>query len=198
MMNSGQSCIAAKRFIVDSSVFDEFTNRFVKITEKLKLGNPLDPNTDVGPLVRESQIERMQEFVEDAVSKGAKILTGGNRVPGNGFFFQPTVLTHVNHSMRVLNEETFGPIAPIIEVQSKDEAVMEANRTDFGLGASIWSRSEAEGLARRVKSGTVSINKIVSSDPRLPFGGVKKSGIGRELSRYGLLEFTNIKSIVEK
>ena len=99
--------------------------------------------------------------------------------------------------MRVLNEETFGPIAPIIEVQNKDEAVLEANHTDFGLGASIWSRGEAEGLARRIHAGTVSINRIVSSDPRLPFGGVKKSGVGRELSRYGLLEFTNIKSLVK-
>jgi len=197
MMNGGQSCIAAKRFIVESSVLDEFTSRFVKITENLKIGDPLDPNTDVGPLVRESQIKRMQEFVEDAVSKGAKILTGGNRVPGNGFFFQPTVLANVNHSMLVLNEEIFGPIAPIIEVQNKDEAVMEANRTNFGLCASIWSRGEAEGLARRIQSGSVFINRIVSSDPRLPFGGVKKSGVGRELSRYGLLEFTNIKSIVK-
>jgi succinate-semialdehyde dehydrogenase/glutarate-semialdehyde dehydrogenase len=197
MMNGGQSCIAAKRFIVDSSVLDEFTSSFVKRTEKLRLGDPLDPNTDVGPLVRESQIERMQEFVEDAVSKGAKILTGGNRVPSHGFFFRPTVLANVNHSMRVLNEETFGPIAPIIEVQNKDEAVLEANRTDFGLGSSIWSRGETEGLARRIHAGTVSINRIVSSDPRLPFGGVKKSGVGRELSRYGLLEFTNIKSMVK-
>jgi acyl-CoA reductase-like NAD-dependent aldehyde dehydrogenase len=196
MINNGQSCIAAKRFIVDSSVVEEFTENFLKKIQELKIGDPLDPKTDVGPLVREGQRKLMQEFVQDAVSKGAKILTGGNMIQGKGFFFEPTVLTNVNHSMRVLNEETFGPIAPIIPVQGEDEAVREANRTIFGLGASIWGKSGAEGIAKRIHSGTVSVNKIVASDPLLPFGGVKMSGIGRELSRYGLLEFTNIKTIV--
>ena len=196
MINNGQSCIAAKRFIVDSSIFEEFTESFVRRIQELRIGDPLDPKTDVGPLVRNDQRKLMQEFVQDAVSKGAKILTGGNMVQGKGFFFEPTVLTNVNHSMRILNEETFGPIAPIIPVRNRDEAVQEANRTKFGLGASIWGKSGTERLARRIRSGTVYVNRIVASDPLLPFGGVKMSGIGRELSRYGLLEFTNIKSIV--
>lgn len=196
MINNGQSCIAAKRFIVASSIVNEFTNNFAKRMKELRLGDPLDPQTEVGPLVREEQRELMQKFVEDAVAKGAKILTGGTGVPRKGFYFKPTVLINVNHSMRVLNEETFGPIAPIVEVQNREEAVQEANSTDFGLGASIWSKGEAEGLARMIRAGTVTINKMVASDPRLPFGGIKKSGIGRELSRYGLLEFTNIKTIV--
>jgi acyl-CoA reductase-like NAD-dependent aldehyde dehydrogenase len=196
MINNGQSCIAAKRFIVDSSIVEEFSKSFVKKVQDLRIGDPLDPQTDVGPLVRDNQRKLMEEFVRDAVSKGAKILTGGNMIEGKGFFFEPTVLTNVNHSMRILNEETFGPIAPIIPVKGKDEAVQEANRTIFGLGASIWGKSGAEELAKRIHSGTVSVNRIVASDPLLPFGGIKMSGIGRELSRYGLLEFTNIKTIV--
>jgi succinate-semialdehyde dehydrogenase/glutarate-semialdehyde dehydrogenase len=195
MRNNGQSCVAAKRFIVDLSIVNEFTERFVKKLEALRIGDPLNPQTDVGPLIRGSQRSQMQEFVQDAVSKGAKILTGGKPIPCKGFFFEPTVLTSVDQSMRVLSEETFGPISPIIAVQNKEEAIQQANNTVFGLGASVWGTKGAEEIARRINSGTVSINRIVASNPRLPFGGVRKSGIGRELSRYGLLEFTNIKTI---
>jgi len=125
-------------------------------------------------------------------------LTGGERLRGKGFFFKPTALTNVNHSMRILNEETFGPIAPIMPVDNEEDAVREANSVDFGLGASIWTkdRSRAERLARKIQAGNVYINKMVASDPRLPFGGTKKSGIGRELSRYGIIEFTNIKTVL--
>jgi len=198
IINTGQSCIAAKRFIVMKKIAQEFEKNFTKEMKALRIGDPLDAETDVGPLVREEQRILMEEFVNDAVTKGAKILTGGERIHDKGFFFKPTVLTNVNHSMRILNEETFGPIAPIIRVDDEEDAVREANSVDFGLGSSIWSkdRKRAEGLARKIQAGNVYINKMVASDPRLPFGGTKKSGIGRELSRYGILEFTNIKTVL--
>jgi len=198
IVNTGQSCIAAKRFIVTKGVTQEFEENFVKEMEALRIGDPSNLETDVGPLVREEQLASMEEFVKDAVVKGAKVLTGGERLHGKGFFFKPTVLTNVNHSMRILNEETFGPIAPIMPIGNEEDAAREANSVDFGLGASIWSknRNRAERLARRIQAGNVYINKMVASDPRLPFGGIKKSGIGRELSRYGILEFTNIKTVL--
>jgi succinate-semialdehyde dehydrogenase/glutarate-semialdehyde dehydrogenase len=198
IINTGQSCIAAKRFMVMKKIAQEFEENFAKEMRALRIGDPLNPETDVGPLVREEQRILMEEFVKDAKTKGAKILTGGERMHGKGFFFKPTVLTNVNHSMRILNEETFGPLAPIIIVDDEEDAVREANSVDFGLGASIWSkdRNRSEVLARRIQAGNVYINKMVASDPRLPFGGTKKSGIGRELSRYGILEFTNIKTVL--
>ncbi len=198
IVNTGQSCIAAKRFIVAKGVTQKFEEIFVREMEALQIGDPSNPETDVGPLVREEQLASMEEFVKDAVVKGAKVLTGGERLRGKGFFFKPTALTNVNHSMQILNEETFGPIAPIMPVDNEEDAVREANSVDFGLGASIWTkdRNRAERLARKIQAGNVYINKMVASDPRLPFGGTKKSGIGRELSRYGIIEFTNIKTVL--
>lgn len=200
LLNTGQSCISAKRFIVLESVADKFAKLFVEDTEAEVVGDPLDPKTTVGPLVRDSQRKALSAQVEDARHKGGTILTGGRQLDGDGFFYQPTIISNVNHDMEVVKEEVFGPAAPVIVVKSEEEAVLEANNSEFGLGASIWTTNIERGveIARQIQSGLVSINEMVKSDPRLPFGGVKKSGIGRELSEYGIKEFVNIKSIVVK
>ena len=195
--NAGQSCIAAKRFIVEESVAEEFTSTFVEIASGLKVGDPMDMDTDIGPLVREQQIELLEEQVRGALSGGAKAILEGGRLNREGFFYSPVILSHVTKDMKVQNEETFGPVAPIAPVKDETEAISLANATDFGLGASIWSKDihRAILLARNIESGIVAINSPVRSDPRLPFGGVKKSGTGRELSKFGLYEFMNIRSI---
>lgn len=196
-LDSGQSCIAAKRFIVEQSIAEEFTSMFVEFASDLKVGDPMDADTDIGPLVREQQIELLEEQVKDALSSGAKALLEGGRLKRNGFFFSPVILTDLSNDMKVLKEETFGPLAPIVSVKDEVEALKIANDSEFGLGASIWSedRERALRLAGNLEAGVVSINSLVKSDPRLPFGGVKKSGMGRELSKFGLYEFMNIKSI---
>ncbi|HEY7733230.1 MAG TPA: NAD-dependent succinate-semialdehyde dehydrogenase [Nitrososphaera sp.] len=200
LLNTGQSCIAAKRFIVVKEVADKFTKLFVEDTNAEVVGDPLDPKTTIGPLVRDSQRQALAKQVDDARTKGAKILTGGKPLNGDGFFYEPTIISEVNHGMDVVKEEVFGPAAPIIVVNSDEEAIREANNSEFGLGASIWTNNLDRGiaLARQVESGIVSVNEMVRSDPRLPFGGIKKSGIGRELSEFGIKEFVNIKSIVVK
>jgi acyl-CoA reductase-like NAD-dependent aldehyde dehydrogenase len=197
-LNAGQSCIAAKRFIVAQSISDVFTSQFVEFTKNIKIGDPMDADTDLGPLVRKQQIETLEEQVKDAISRGAKAILEGGRLERKGFFYAPVILTGLRKDMLVLKEETFGPIAPILTVKDEAEAIKVANNTKFGLGASIWSedREKALRLAGEMESGVVAINSLVKSDPRLPFGGVKKSGIGRELSRFGLHEFMNIKSIL--
>lgn len=194
---AGQSCIAAKRFIVVRNAAEEFTSRFVEFAKELRVGDPMDKDTDIGPLVREEQINLLEGQVEDALSRGAKALLKGGRVKRRGFFYSPVILTSLTKDMKVLKEETFGPVAPIISVKNEAEALKIANETEFGLGASIWSgdRERALLLAKKIDSGVVVINSLVKSDPCLPFGGVKKSGIGRELSKFGLYEFMNIKSI---
>jgi acyl-CoA reductase-like NAD-dependent aldehyde dehydrogenase len=193
----GQSCIAAKRFIVEKSVSDKFTEQFCKKVRKLKVGDPLQEETDIGPLVRETAIPELDRQVKESVKLGANILTGGHRLDRKGFFYAPTILTDVTLDMPVMREEVFGPVAPVMIVKDADEAVLAANSSDFGLGASIWTQdlAKAERMCREIQSGIVTVNNIVASDPRVPFGGVKQSGIGRELGRYGLLEFTNIKTI---
>jgi acyl-CoA reductase-like NAD-dependent aldehyde dehydrogenase len=200
LLNTGQSCIAAKRFIVVKEVADRFTKLFVENTKAEVVGDPLDPKTTVGPLVRDSQRQALAKQVNDARDKGGKILTGGKPLDGSGFFYEPTIISDVNHEMDVVREEVFGPAAPVIVVDSAEEAIREANNSEFGLGASIWTNNLERGieLARQVESGIVSVNEMVRSDPRLPFGGIKKSGIGRELSEFGIKEFVNIKSIVVK
>ena len=200
LLNTGQSCIAAKRFIVVKDVADKFIKLFVENTEAEVVGDPMDSKTTVGPLVRESQRQALSIQVEDARNKGANILTGGNPIDGEGYFFEPTVLGDVKHEMKVVREEVFGPAAPVIVVEGEEEAVAEANNSEFGLGASIWTNNLERGirLGRQIQSGIVSINEMVKSDPRLPFGGTKSSGIGRELSEFGIREFVNIKSIVVK
>ncbi|HEY1248065.1 MAG TPA: aldehyde dehydrogenase family protein, partial [Nitrososphaera sp.] len=161
---------------------------------------PLDSKTTVGPLVRDSQRKALAKQVDDAKHRGGKILTGGRPINREGFFYEPTIISNVNHDMEVVKEEVFGPAAPIIVVNNELEAISEANNSEFGLGASIWTNNIERGvrLARQVETGIVSVNEMVRSDPRLPFGGIKKSGIGRELSEFGIKEFVNIKSVVVK
>jgi acyl-CoA reductase-like NAD-dependent aldehyde dehydrogenase len=196
-INCGQSCIASKRFIVVKNVANEFTEKFVQKTEKLKVGDPLSDDTDIGPLVNASGLNKIASQVKESVKEGAEVLTGGEQIGRKGYFYRPTVLKNVNPKMQIAQEEVFGPVAPIIVAEDEAEAIELANDSEYGLGASIWTQDldKAERLSSSVESGIVSVNNVVASDPRVPFGGVKKSGFGRELSRYGMLEFVNIKSV---
>lgn len=196
-INCGQSCIATKRFIVVKKIANEFIEKFVQKTEKLNVGDPLSDQTDIGPLVNSKSVENMESVVEDSVRKGGEVLTGGERVRSKGSFYKPTLLRKVTHDMLVLQEEVFGPIAPISIVENELEAIKLSNDSKFGLGASIWTQDldKAEKLSRSIESGIVTVNNVVISDPRVPFGGIKNSGFGRELSRYGMLEFVNVKSV---
>ena len=196
-VNGGQSCIAAKRFFVVDSVGKEFLAKFAENMRRLRVGDPLDPSTDIGPLVSRTQRDEIEGQVKDAVAKGAKVEVGGKRGRSAGWYFEPTLLSDVTKNMRVLREETFGPVAPVVAVPDLDTAIREANDSEFGLGASLWTQdlARADDLAKQLESGMVFINGIVKSDPRMPFGGVKHSGVGRELGRYGLLEMVNIKTV---
>jgi acyl-CoA reductase-like NAD-dependent aldehyde dehydrogenase len=196
-INCGQSCIASKRFIVVKNVANEFIEKFVQKTEKLKVGDPLSDDTDIGPLVNASSLKKIDSQVKESVKEGAEVLTGGEPIGKKGYFYRPTVLKNVNPKMQIAQEEVFGPVAPIIVTDNEVEAIELANDSEYGLGASIWTQDldKAERLSSSVESGIVSVNNVVASDPRVPFGGVKKSGFGRELSRYGMLEFVNIKSV---
>ena len=196
-INCGQSCIASKRFIVVKNVANEFIEKFVQKAEKLKVGDPLSDDTDIGPLVNTSGLNKIDSQVKEAVKEGAELLTGGEQIGKKGYFYRPTVLKNVKPKMRIAQEEVFGPVAPIIVAGDEVEAIEIANDSEYGLGASIWTQDldKAERLSSSVESGIVSVNNVVASDPRVPFGGVKKSGFGRELSRYGMLEFVNIKSV---
>ncbi len=197
MINAGQSCIAAKRFIVHEKVAEEFKKHFVARLRELKIGDPMDESTDVGPVARADILDTLKEQLSDARAKGAEVVQVGH-APEGGLFFAPCAVYNPTKDMKIMKEEVFGPIASIIFVRDEDEAVNAANDTEFGLGASIWSRDHdrAEKMAARLEAGAIAINDMVKSDPRLPFGGVKKSGFGRELSHYGLREFVNIKSVV--
>ena len=196
-INSGQSCIAAKRFIVTNKVADKFSKKFADLMNSLIVDDPIDMKTDVGPLVNIDGLTHIEGQVHDAVRNGAKILAGGKRLERKGYFYKPTVLSNVKGNMKVVTEEVFGPVAPIIIVKNEEDAIQVANNSEFGLGASVWTSDEDKGMkiAKRIEAGDVFINSIVKSDPRMPFGGIKKSGIGRELSKYGLKEFVNIKGI---
>lgn len=197
MVTAGQSCIASKRFIVVEKIADAFTKRFTELMGELKVGDPRDPATQVGSLVNEAAVTELEEQLAQSVSLGARLLCGGERLPGQGCFFPPTVVTDTRCGMRLVDEEVFGPIAPIIRVKDEAEAVALANASEFGLGGSVWTRDLARGerVARQVESGTLFVNSITKSDPRMPFGGVKNSGLGRELSHYGLKEFVNVKGV---
>ena len=196
-INCGQSCVASKRFFVGKNISKDFIELFIKKTSRLKVGDPTSIETDVGPLSSKEGLETISGIVEDAKEKGAEILLGGSKIEGNGNFYQPTILTNVKPNMRIAREETFGPVAPITVVENESEAIRLANDIEFGLGASIWTKDleKADKMSRRIESGIVSVNNVVLSDPRIPFGGVKHSGFGRELSRYGMLEFVNIKAV---
>jgi acyl-CoA reductase-like NAD-dependent aldehyde dehydrogenase len=197
IVNSGQSCIAAKRFIVVSEVSEEFTDMLVEAVSDLATGDPSLPETNVGPLVREAARERLEKQVLSSVRMGARILIGGRRPERKGYFYMPTVLSKITQDMPVASQETFGPVAPIIVVKDEEAAINIANKSELGLGASVWTKDlkRGERVVDRIEAGITYVNGAVHSDPRMPFGGVKKSGIGRELSHYGLKEFVNIKSI---
>jgi acyl-CoA reductase-like NAD-dependent aldehyde dehydrogenase len=196
-INCGQSCIASKRFFVVKEVADEFIERFVQKVEQLRVGDPLADDTDIGPLVNANGLENVAALVKEATMDSAEVITGGEQIKSNGYFYKPTIITKISPKMRIAREETFGPVAPVTIVENEVAAMNLANDSQYGLGASIWTSDldRADKLARRIESGIVTINNVVVSDPRVPFGGVKKSGFGRELSRYGMLEFVNIKSI---
>jgi succinate-semialdehyde dehydrogenase/glutarate-semialdehyde dehydrogenase len=195
-LNSGQSCLAAKRFIVADAVADEFTRRFAEAAAELRVGDPHDPATEIGPLARVAQAEAIQRQVDDSVAAGATALTGGKRPAGDNAFFPPTVLVDVTPEMAVFRQETFGPVAAVIRAADDDQAARLADDTAFGLGASVWSASPERALAvgRRITSGALFVNAVVASDARLPFGGTRRSGYGRELSEEGIREFTNVRT----
>jgi succinate-semialdehyde dehydrogenase/glutarate-semialdehyde dehydrogenase/succinyl-CoA reductase len=196
-INCGQSCVASKRFFVGKNIAKEFIELFLKKASQLKVGDPMSMETDIGPISNQEGLKTISGIVEDAKEKGAEILLGGSGIDGKGFYYKPTILTNVKPNMRISKEETFGPVAPITIVENESEAIKLANDIEFGLGASIWTKdlAKADKMSRRIESGIVSVNNVVISDPRIPFGGIKHSGFGRELSRYGMLEFVNIKSV---
>jgi succinate-semialdehyde dehydrogenase / glutarate-semialdehyde dehydrogenase len=197
LLNNGQSCINAKRFIVHHTVYDEFARRFVDAMSSKIVGDPMDDGTEVGPLASEQQLTDVAELVHDAIEKGATVLCGGQPLPRKGFFYPPTVLAGITEQMRVHREEVFGPVATLYPVAGTDEAVELANATEFGLGANVWTEDEDERarFIRDIESGMVFVNGNTTSFPELPFGGVKTSGYGRELSAYGIREFCNVKTV---
>jgi succinate-semialdehyde dehydrogenase/glutarate-semialdehyde dehydrogenase len=197
IVNNGQSCIAAKRFIVDTKIAAEFENRFVAGMQRLKVGDPMDESTEVGPLATQAILEDLEKQVSKSVEMGATLLTGGKRIPGKGYFYEPTVLTNIPKDSPAYREEMFGPAAVIFRVNGIEEAIEQANDTVFGLGASAWTTDahEQRRFMEDLEAGMVFINGMVSSDPRLPFGGVKRSGYGRELGGHGIREFVNIKTV---
>lgn len=196
--NVGQSCIAAKRFIVHEAVAERFTQLLAEQFQSLIIGNPLESTTQVGPMASAQMLETIISQVQNSIAKGAVVACGGKRWGEKGFYYEPTVLTNVTAGMPVYDEEVFGPVAPIIVTKSKEEAVAIANSSPYGLGATVFTESiaTAKEMARKIESGAVFINGMVRSDQRLPFGGIKKSGYGRELGSYGIREFVNIKTVV--
>jgi succinate-semialdehyde dehydrogenase / glutarate-semialdehyde dehydrogenase len=195
--NNGQSCINAKRFIVAAPIAEEFERRFVKAMEALKVGDPFDEKTEVGPLATKDGVKDIDEGVQKTKQAGARILTGGKPIDGPGFFYPPTVMASIPKDSPGYSEEFFGPVASVFHAKDIDDAIRIANDTRFGLGASVWTNDERERdrFISDIESGMVFINKIVASDPRLPFGGVKWSGYGRELGVHGIREFTDVKTV---
>jgi len=196
-INTGQSCIAAKRFMIADQIYDEFLKQFVDRMRALKVGDPMDESIELGPLATEQILEGVHHQVQKSIAAGAKLLTGGNRIHGPGFFYEPTVLVDVTKESPAYREEVFGPVASIFRVRDADNAINIANDTTFGLAASAWTNDPREHklFTSELETGMVFINAMVASDPRLPFGGVKRSGFGRELGAAGIREFTNTKTI---
>jgi succinate-semialdehyde dehydrogenase/glutarate-semialdehyde dehydrogenase len=196
MINSGQSCIAAKRFIVEGAVYDAFVQRLTAALGALKVGDPRSDDTDIGPLARPEFVAEIHDQVRRSIAQGARCVLGGEAPEGPGCFYPPTLLADVTDAMAAFREETFGPVAVAIRASDADHAIALANDSEFGLGASIWTdMARGISLAPRIDAGHVAINGIVKSDPRLPFGGVKRSGYGRELARYGQQAFMNVKAV---
>jgi len=196
-INTGQSCIAAKRFFIADKIYDNFLEKFVEQMRTLKVGDPFDETTEIGPLATEQILNGVHEQVQKSMAAGAKLLTGGNRIAGPGFFYEPTVLAGVPRESPAYREEVFGPVAAVFRVRDPEEAIEMANDSRFGLAASAWTNDpvEQELFASELESGMVFINAMSASDPRLPFGGVKRSGVGRELGAHGIREFMNAKTI---
>jgi succinate-semialdehyde dehydrogenase/glutarate-semialdehyde dehydrogenase len=196
-INNGQSCIAAKRFIVAAAIYDEFERRFVEEMKALRVGDPLDEATDIGPLATEQILKDVDEQVKTSVATGALVLTGGKKLDRPGNYYEPTVLVNIPPDSPASCEEIFGPVAMLFRVKSIDEAIDLANATTFGLGAAAWTNehNEQERFSEELEAGSVFINGMVASDPRLPFGGIKNSGYGRELSEFGIREFVNVKTV---
>jgi len=197
-LNCGQVCTASKRIFVDKKIYDSFLESFVEKVRKLKVGNPLDRSIEIGPIVSKKQLENLERQVKDAVDNGAKVLCGGKRLNRKGYFYEPTVLANIKKNMLVLNEEVFGPVASVLSFKSIKEAIRLANNTKYGLGASVWTQNNktAEEMIKSVESGMIWINDFGTPYPQCPQGGIKESGIGRELSKYGILEFCNMKTVV--
>lgn len=195
--NAGQSCISAKRFIVDESVADEFEERLVHLTRELRVGDPTDAATQVGPLARADLRDTLARQLRESIARGARLRVGGGRVEQRGFYLEPAVLTGCEPGMPAFDEETFGPLAAVTRVSGDDEAVAVANHSEYGLGGNVWTLDRQRGiaLAHRLETGGVFVNGMTHSDPRIPFGGVRGSGYGRELHRYGIQEFVDIKTI---
>jgi succinate-semialdehyde dehydrogenase/glutarate-semialdehyde dehydrogenase len=201
LINSGQSCIAAKRFIVLEPVRRRFEELFVEKMRARKMGDPLEPGVDLGPLARRDLRDSVHEQVERSVRGGARVLLGGKPADGKGAFYPATVLTDVRKGMAAFDEEVFGPVAAVVPARDEDEAIRLANDSPFGLGAAVFTRDVARGeriAARSLEAGNCFVNAFVRSDPRLPFGGVKESGYGRELSHFGIREFVNVKTVYVK
>jgi succinate-semialdehyde dehydrogenase/glutarate-semialdehyde dehydrogenase len=200
LINAGQSCIAAKRFIVVEPVIDGFTARFVALMSGKRMGDPLADGTDLGPQARHDLRDGLHEQVLASVEKGATLLLGGTIPPGEGAYYPPTVLTDVKPGMPAYEEELFGPVAAIIRAKDEADAVRMANDSVFGLGAAVFTKDTARGerVARALEAGATFVNSLVASDPRLPFGGIKESGYGRELGVFGIREFVNVKTVYVK
>jgi succinate-semialdehyde dehydrogenase / glutarate-semialdehyde dehydrogenase len=198
MVNSGQSCIAAKRFIIADAIYDQYVAQFVEKMKKLKLGDPAEETTEVAPLSSENILRGVDEQVQKSIAAGAKILSGGKPADGPGYFYEPTVLAEIPKNAPAYREEVFGPVALFFRARDREEAVTIANDSTFGLGASVWTNepAEQEFFSHELESGMVFVNAMVASDPRVPFGGVKRSGYGRELGAEGIREFVNIKTVV--
>jgi succinate-semialdehyde dehydrogenase/glutarate-semialdehyde dehydrogenase len=195
--NAGQSCIAAKRFIVVESVADEFEQRFLKGIHQLIVGDPVEEGVRIGPLAKSDLVDALDDQINASQAKGAAILAGGRRLEREGYFYEPTLISSVTPEMAVFTEETFGPAAALVRAEDADEAIAMANDSRFGLGANLWTKDldRAKVLARKIEAGSVFVNGVVASDPRLPFGGIKHSGYGRELSGFGIREFVNVKTV---
>ena len=198
MINCGQSCIAAKRFVVVERVYDEFLEAFTAYMKTYELGDPMLSTTKCGPLAMTKFVDELEDQVQRSIRKGATPHLGGTKADLDGDFFQPTILTEVTKGMPAYEEEMFGPVASVIKVKTEEEAIEVANDSRFGLGGSVWTEDKARGIevARKIVTGAVYVNRMTASDPRLPFGGIGKSGFGRELSHYGIKEFVNAKTIV--